>query len=82
METLSLSVREENTGKEIVAHFKFAELEWLGIVERTHTAAGFRFTKLGKKLLRTYAHPLEFAEAIRRVRMTTRCIHRNLQASL
>ena len=65
METLSLSVREENTGKEIVAHFKFAELEWLGIVERADTTKGFRFTKLGKELLRTYTHPLEFAEAIR-----------------
>ena len=67
METLDLLFREKTTGKKIVAHFQFTELEWLGIVERTHTAEGFRFTELGEELLRTYSHPLEFAEAVRRV---------------
>ena len=50
-----------------MAHFQFTELEWLGIVEKTDTAEGFRFTELGEELLRTSTHPLEFAEAVRRV---------------
>ena len=67
METFGILFREKRTGKKIVAHFQFTELEWLGIVERTDTAEGFQFTELGEELLRTSTHPLEFAEAVRRV---------------
>ena len=67
MEMLSILFDEPETGTKIMAHFEFTQLEWPGIVERTDTAAGFRLTKLGEELLRTYTHPYDFAEAVRRV---------------
>ena len=67
METLSILFRKKDTGEKFFAHFQFTQLECIGIVERADTAAGYRFTELGEELLRTHTHPLEFAEAVRRV---------------
>ncbi len=67
MEMLAILFNEPKTGKKIMAHFQFAQLEWPGIVERTDTAEGFRFTELGQELLGTCTNVYEFAEAVRRV---------------
>ena len=67
MEMLAILFDEPETGKKIMVHFEFAQLEWRGIVGRTDAAEGFRFTELGEELLRTCTNVYEFAEVVRRV---------------
>ena len=65
MSELALYFRERNTNEKVVLHFRFSELEWAGLVEKADTAEGFRFTELGKELLRNFPHPQEFGEAVK-----------------
>ena len=60
IETVDILFDEPETGRKIMAHFEFTQLEWPGIVERTDT-------ELGEQLLRTYTNVYEFVEAVRRV---------------
>ena len=65
MSELALYFRERNTNEKVVLHFRFSELEWVGLVEKADTAEGFRFTELGKVILRACTHPQDFGEAVK-----------------